>query len=277
MGEAVQESGGHLGALEDLGPLGEGQVGGDDDRGLLVEFGGQVEDQLASVFRKGQVPQLVHDDQVHASQAGGQPSALALHQFAFQVVGQVHQVVEARPVAGLYRLHGYGDGQVGLARAGAAHHDEVAPLPDEISQVEMPDHLLVDGTAFKLEAVQVLSHGESGLGQSVADGSQVSICLLAFQEFQDNSFRPPAVFQTQGQQFGISRAHAAQPQPGHGLQDTAETHLSLFSLRSAMPCYYHQSSVVGPDRRRWDGRGRESHSLFHGDLWANLEDLWACE
>lgn len=44
MGEAVQEGGGHLGALEGLSPLGKGQVGGDDDRGLPVELGGQVED-----------------------------------------------------------------------------------------------------------------------------------------------------------------------------------------------------------------------------------------
>ena len=58
VGEAVQEGGGHLGALEDLGPLGEGQVGGDGDRGLLVELGGRVEDKLAAVFGKGQVSQF---------------------------------------------------------------------------------------------------------------------------------------------------------------------------------------------------------------------------
>src|SRR6185437_5980578 len=37
MGEPVEERGGHLGVTEDRGPPAEGQVGGDDDRGLLIK------------------------------------------------------------------------------------------------------------------------------------------------------------------------------------------------------------------------------------------------
>ena len=43
MGDAIEERGCHLGIAEHGGPLAEGQVGGDDDRGLLVELAEQVE------------------------------------------------------------------------------------------------------------------------------------------------------------------------------------------------------------------------------------------
>jgi len=43
MRDAVEQGGGHLGIAEDGGPLAEGQVGGDDDRGLFVELADQVE------------------------------------------------------------------------------------------------------------------------------------------------------------------------------------------------------------------------------------------
>jgi hypothetical protein len=43
MGEAVEGCGGHLGVAEDARPFPEGEVGGDDHGGLLVEPADQVE------------------------------------------------------------------------------------------------------------------------------------------------------------------------------------------------------------------------------------------
>ena len=37
VGESVEKRGGHLGVAEDARPFAEGEVGGDDDGGLLVE------------------------------------------------------------------------------------------------------------------------------------------------------------------------------------------------------------------------------------------------
>ena len=48
MGEPVEQRGGHLGVAEDGRPFPEGQVGGDDDRGLLVKAADQVEQQLTT-------------------------------------------------------------------------------------------------------------------------------------------------------------------------------------------------------------------------------------
>jgi hypothetical protein len=37
VGEPVEQRGRHLGVAEDAGPFAEGEVGGDDDRGTLVD------------------------------------------------------------------------------------------------------------------------------------------------------------------------------------------------------------------------------------------------
>ena len=48
MGETIEERGRHLGVAEHARPLAEGKIGGDDDRGLLVEPADQVEEELAA-------------------------------------------------------------------------------------------------------------------------------------------------------------------------------------------------------------------------------------
>ena len=48
VGEAIEQRCGHLGVAEDAWPFTEGEVGGDDDGGALVEAADQVEQQLAA-------------------------------------------------------------------------------------------------------------------------------------------------------------------------------------------------------------------------------------
>jgi hypothetical protein len=45
--EPVEQGGGHLGIGKHRWPFGEGQVGGDDDRGALVEGGTAADRRLA--------------------------------------------------------------------------------------------------------------------------------------------------------------------------------------------------------------------------------------
>ena len=49
----------------------EGEVGGDDDRGLLVEAADQMEQELPAGLGKGQVAELVEDDEVQAGEIVG--------------------------------------------------------------------------------------------------------------------------------------------------------------------------------------------------------------
>ena len=49
VGEAIEQRCGHFGFSEDARPFTEGQVGGDDHRGLFVEAADEVEEQLAAM------------------------------------------------------------------------------------------------------------------------------------------------------------------------------------------------------------------------------------
>ena len=53
MCHAIQQRGGHFGITEHLRPFPEVQVGCDDERDLLIEFGDGMEQQLAAVAREG--------------------------------------------------------------------------------------------------------------------------------------------------------------------------------------------------------------------------------
>ena len=55
VGEPVEQRGGHLGVAEHGRPFAERQVGGDDDRGALVEPADEMEQELAAGLGKGPV------------------------------------------------------------------------------------------------------------------------------------------------------------------------------------------------------------------------------
>lgn len=68
VGEPVEERSGHLGVAEDAGPFAEGQVGGDDHRGALVEFADKMEQALATGLGERQVAQLVEDHEIETGE-----------------------------------------------------------------------------------------------------------------------------------------------------------------------------------------------------------------
>ena len=72
MREAIKQRGYHCGVTEDGGPFSEGEVGGDDDGGSLVEAAYQVEEELASGLGEGQIAQLVEDELRPVSWSAGQ-------------------------------------------------------------------------------------------------------------------------------------------------------------------------------------------------------------
>ena len=72
--EAVEERGGHLGVAEDRRPFAEGQIGGDDDRGALVEPADEMEQQLAPGLSERQIAEFVEDDEIAPGQLIGEPA-----------------------------------------------------------------------------------------------------------------------------------------------------------------------------------------------------------
>jgi hypothetical protein len=99
MGEAVEQCGGHFGIAKDLDPFPEGQIGGDDQRGLFVEFADQMEEQGAAGLREGQVAQLIKDDEVHVQQDFYHATTVAMDLFLFQLVDEIDNIEPAHPSA----------------------------------------------------------------------------------------------------------------------------------------------------------------------------------
>ena len=99
MGEAVEQCGGHFGIAKDLDPFPEGQIGGDDQRGLFVEFADQMEEQGAAGLREGQVAQLIKDDEVHVQQDFYHATTVAMDIFLFQLVDEIDNIEPAHPSA----------------------------------------------------------------------------------------------------------------------------------------------------------------------------------
>src|SRR3990172_4515023 len=75
--EAVEHGGGHLGITEDLGPIGEGEIGGDQQGCVLVELADQMEQQLTAGLAERQVSKFIDDNEIVAQQFLGQTAAAA--------------------------------------------------------------------------------------------------------------------------------------------------------------------------------------------------------
>ena len=88
VGEAIEQRGGHFGVPKDGGPLGEAQVGGDDDAGALVEFAQKMKEQGPARGAEWQVSQLIEDHQVGFHQRLCDLASLSLGLFLLQGVDQ---------------------------------------------------------------------------------------------------------------------------------------------------------------------------------------------
>lgn len=93
--EAVQEGGCHLGVAEDGRPFNEGEVGGDDDGGPLVEAAHQVEEQLTAGLGEGQIAKFVEDDEVEAGQMICDAALAAGAGLGLEAVDQIDDAEEA--------------------------------------------------------------------------------------------------------------------------------------------------------------------------------------
>ena len=149
--QAIKQRGGHLGIAEDGGPFPECEVGGDNDRGALVETADEMEEELPAGLGEGQIAELVEDDEVEAGQMIGKSALAAVAGLGFQLIDEIDDVVEAAAGAAADAAAGNGDGQMGLAGPSAADQDDVALLGDEAAAGEILDQRLVDRGIGELE------------------------------------------------------------------------------------------------------------------------------
>src|SRR3974377_2596953 len=94
MGEAVEQRGRHLGIAEHARPFAEGEIGGDDDRGALVEPADEVEQELSAGLREWQIAEFIEDDEVHARQMIGDTALPSIAGLGLRPVDEIDNVVE---------------------------------------------------------------------------------------------------------------------------------------------------------------------------------------
>lgn len=156
VGDAVEQRGRHLRIAEHGGPFPEGQVRRHDDRGTLVKTADQVEQQLTAGLCKGQIAELVEDEEVEAAE-GISGSALAIVTgLDVQLVDEVDRVEEAPAGPVMDTGAGNTDGEVGLACPRPADQDDVALLCEEVSSGEVPDRRFIDRGIFEPELFDLL-------------------------------------------------------------------------------------------------------------------------
>ena len=90
--EAIEHGGCHLGVAEHLRPIGESEIGADQQRGVLIEFADQG---LSARLTERQVAELVDDDEVVAQQLLSEPAAATGGLLLLQLIDQIDQVEEA--------------------------------------------------------------------------------------------------------------------------------------------------------------------------------------
>src|SRR5271166_2394018 len=186
MGQAIEHCGGHPGVAEHLGPIGEGEVGGDQQRGVLVELADQVEQQLPAGLAERQVAELVDDDEIVAQQLLGQAAAAAGGLLLLELVDQIDEVEEPAPGADADDRRGDGDAEMRFARAGSADEDRVAPGVEKAAGRKLAQLALVDRRVGKDELVEILEHREPGAGDAIADRPSLAVGPLGPDQAGDN-------------------------------------------------------------------------------------------
>ena len=127
--------------VEDLPPVNEALVGGDDRGGLLVAPGQQPKEQTGFIPAHGKVAHLVDDQQLGIAKL----LKLPLHPVLRPCPGQTgDQRLQAQEEHRMTRLDGFdpqGYGQVGLAHTRRPQHDNVLAAIHKAQAAELPDHL----------------------------------------------------------------------------------------------------------------------------------------
>ena len=231
MGEAVQERGDHFGIAKYCWPFAdEGEVGGDDDGGALVELADQMEQQLPPGLGEGQIAKFVEDDEVQAVQVIGQAALFAAAGLGLEAVDQIDDIVE--PPAGAVADQGAGnsDGKVRFAGSGAADQDDIALIGDEGAGGKVMDQARIDRCAGEVEVVQILGQRQFDNGELVADRSGLFLGDLGSQQVTDDAGWLVLALDAAAHDLVISTAHPIEVEAAHQVEDLGAFHMCWSEL-----------------------------------------------
>ena len=89
MSETVEQGRGHFRIAEDARPFAESEIGGDEDRGALIETADEMEEQLASGLGEGQIAEFVEDDEVEPGEMIGDATLSAGAGLGLELVDEI--------------------------------------------------------------------------------------------------------------------------------------------------------------------------------------------
>ena len=168
MGQTVEQCRGHLGVGEYTGPFTEGQVRGDNDRGLFIKAADHMEQQLSARLGKWQISQFVEDDKVQSAELFGQPTRPCRPTVSLKPVDQVHHVEEPATPTCADAAPANGRGQVGFAGTCAPHKHDITLEVEEFAPSQVTDKGFVDGRIRELKVLDILCPRHPGNGHLVA-------------------------------------------------------------------------------------------------------------
>jgi hypothetical protein len=126
MREPVEQCGCHFCVAKHARPFAEGEIGGDNDGGALIELADQMEQQLTACLRERQIAKLIENDKVETTKVIGGPALFAVACFRFQTVDQVNDIVETASCSISDKRTSNGDGQMGFAGTRANDKNRIA-------------------------------------------------------------------------------------------------------------------------------------------------------
>ena len=167
MQQPVEDGRGHHLVGEDLAPVDEPLVGGEDHRGPLVAPGHQPKEEANLLPVERKVAVLADDQHLW----GGELLQLLLQSVLLagplEPGHELLQRQEQHPMTSLGGLHSQGDGQMGLAHTRRSQEDDVLGPLDEGQTSQLQDHLAVDcGLEAEVELLQRLDPRQPGLPQT---------------------------------------------------------------------------------------------------------------
>jgi len=168
--DPIQDGRGDHRVAEDLVPLAEAAVRGQDQGPLLVAPRDELEEQMSPVTVNGDVADLVDDQELGLAEELEPLLDAVLGIGPGQRGNERHGLGEAGPVALGDGLDAQGHGQMGFAHPGRPQQDDVLPVGDVAAACQLFDLLLVDGgLEAEVEALQGLDEGEAGHGGAHGD------------------------------------------------------------------------------------------------------------
>src|SRR5271165_4737554 len=224
MGEAIEERRGHLWVSEHARPFTEGEIGGEEDRGALVEPADEVEEKLAAGLGERQVAELVEDDEVHAGESIGDAALAPGARLGLKLVDKIDGGEEAPAPPGADAASRNGDHCVRLAGAGSADEHGVALLGDEAAAGEVANEGLVDWRVLEGEAVEVLGERQLGGRDLILDRPRLLLRDLGAQEVADEALRLVLALERGRERLVVGGLHAVELQLAHHVEDFGPLH-----------------------------------------------------